>query len=78
MFTNSLFNSILDTLPVLLIKLFSVAFLLLHLAFSFVLIRQTKLMIKVLEAKISSTIYSISMIHFLFSLFVLAWAILFL
>jgi len=75
---NGLTTNIFSWLPMLLIKVFSVALLLLHLAFSYVLIRQTRLMIKVLEAKISSTIYTVVLIHFFFSLSVLILTILFL
>lgn len=63
--------------PMLLIKLITLVLLLLHLAFSVVLIRQTKLMISVVEAKISSTLYAISVIHFLSSVFVFIWVLLF-
>lgn len=64
--------------PFFLFKLFTVILLLLHLAFSAVLTRQTKLMTTVVEAKISPAIYAVSIIHFLVSLFVLIWAVLFL
>jgi hypothetical protein len=62
----------------LFLKIFLLMLLLLHIAFSLVLVRQTKLMIKVVEAEISPTIYFISVIHLLFSTFVLLWVIIFL
>lgn len=68
---------IFNTTPYFLIKLFAVILLLLHLTFSVVLIRQTKLMVGVLEAKISPTIYAISIVHFLVSLFTLVWTAIF-
>lgn len=66
-----------QVLPYILFKLFAIVLLLLHFAFSFVLIRQTKIMIHVVEAQISSAIYAIALFHFLSSLFVLIWAIIF-
>jgi len=70
--------SIIITAPWILFKFFAAAFLLLHIAFSVILLRQTKLMITVIEAKISPTIYAISLFHFLFSLFAFIWSIIFL
>lgn len=63
--------------PILIFKVFAGILLLLHLAFSIILVRQTKLMIRVIEAQISSVIYMISIIHLLFSFFVLVWVIVF-
>lgn len=51
--------------------------LLLHLVFSLILIKQTNVMNKVVEVNISPTIYAISIIHFLASLFVLLWLLVF-
>lgn len=75
---DELFSIIFSGAPYLLIKLLVIILLLLHLAFSAVLTRQTKLMITVIEANISPAIYAVSIIHLLASLFVLVWAILFL
>ncbi len=61
----------------LLLKSGIIILLLIHVLFSLVVVRQTKLMIKVVAAKISPSIYAISLIHLGVSLFVLAWAILF-
>ncbi|MCL4338430.1 hypothetical protein M1271_01940 [Patescibacteria group bacterium] len=63
--------------PAVFIKAVAVIILFLHLAFSVVVVRQTKLMTGVVEANISPAIYGIAIIHFLFSLFVFMWAILF-
>lgn len=75
---EQLIGFIFQKAPFIIIKLIAIVTMALHLAFSFVVIRQTKIMIKVLEAKISPAIYSISVLHFLFSLFVFIWVILFL
>lgn len=75
---EQLIINLLAVTPLLLIKLSAVTLLLFHLVFSFVLIRQTKIMIHVVEAQISPTLYAISIIHFLSSLFVLVWVIVFL
>jgi len=62
----------------IIVKIFVITLLILHLVFSFVLTRQTKLMIKVVEARVTPTIYAISVIHLLASLFITIWALLFL
>lgn len=59
---------LLQTAPIFLLKISVLMLLFLHLLFSIVLIKQTKIMIKVLEAQISPALYTISIIHFLFSL----------
>lgn len=69
--------NLLQTAPFLIIKIFAVVLLFLHLSFSFVLIRQTKIMTQVVEAQISPALYTISIIHFLASLFVFIWTIFF-
>lgn len=71
-------TSMLQIVPLLLLKLSVIILLLLHLLFSIVLIRQTKIMIHVVEVQISPAIYTISIIHSLSSLFVLVWVIVFL
>ncbi len=61
--------------PYLLIKIFAIISVLLHLAFSLCIVRQTKLMITMIEARVSSVIYLVAVIHLLYSIFVLIWAI---
>ena len=68
----------LQVLPYVFLKLFAIVLLFLHLAFSFVLIRQTKIMINVIEEQISPALYTISVIHFLSSLIILIWTLIFL
>lgn len=63
--------------PFIIFKILIIAMLLLHTAFSLILVRQTKLMISVIEEKVSSVIYAASMTHLLFSVFVVIWTILF-
>ncbi len=75
MITEEMLIQLLVSAPIILVKVFSIVLTIFHLAFSAVLVKQTKLMIAVLEAKISSTIYAVSIIHLLTSLFVLIWAI---
>ncbi len=71
------FASIIPFVPFYIFKILIIAGLLLHAGFSLVLVRQTKLMIAVVEAKISPFIYAIAIFHLLFSAGVLVWAILF-
>lgn len=78
MTTEQIIANILQTTPLFLFKAFAVMLLLLHLSFAFVLIRQTKMMTHVVEAQISPALYSISIIHFLSSFFVLVWTLIFL
>lgn len=72
------FLNILNSIPFLLFKPFIIVLLILHLLFSIVVVRQTKLMSKVVEAQISPAIYTISIIHLLYSVFLFIWVILFL
>jgi len=76
--SDELIFDLISRLPFVLIRIFTVIALLLHLFFSIIIVRQTKIMIKIVEAQISPTIYLISVIHFLISLTVFLWAILFL
>ena len=69
---------IIRQLPFILIRFFTVVLLLLHLLFSLIIVRQTSNMSKIVEAQISPTIYLLTVIHFLLSLGVLIWAVLFL
>lgn len=78
MTTEQIIADLLQTMPFIIIKIFAVALLLLHLAFSLVLMRQIKIMVHVVEAQISPALYSITIIHFLSSLFVFVWGIIFL
>lgn len=75
MITEEMLVQLLVSAPIILVKVFSIILTIFHLVFSAVLVKQTKLMIAVLEARISPAIYAISIIHFLASLFVLIWAI---
>ncbi len=75
MITEEMLIQLFMSAPIILIKVFSIVLMIFHLVFSAVLVKQTKVMIAVLEARISSTVYAISIIHFLASLFVLIWAI---
>ncbi len=70
--------NIIQATPFVLLKLFAIVLLFFHLAFSFVLMRQIKIMSHVVEAQISPALYTISILHFFSSLFVLVWVIIFL
>lgn len=71
-----IFN-LLSRLPFILIKIFTIILLLMHVLFSVIILRQTRIMSKIVEAQISPTIYLISIIHLLISISVLIWAFLF-
>ena len=71
-------NQLFTVLPLLLIKIFSVVLLGMHVLFSIILLRQIRLMTKVVEVKSSGIIFTIGVVHLLFSIFLLLWAILFL
>lgn len=75
---EQIFTSIVSSLPMFIIKLFAIALLILHLGFSIVIVRQTKLMIRVVEAQISPVIYMISVLHLISSVLLLVWVMLFL
>ena len=64
-------------LPAFIVKGFVVLFLILHLLFSIIVLRQTRLMNTVLEAKIAPGIYLFSLIHLLSSIFVFIWVIIY-
>ncbi len=72
-----LFNDFFGSLPFLLFKLFSIILSFIHIGFSLVLLKQVKLMTKVIEAKISPVIYMVALVHLFFSIFVFIWIILF-
>jgi len=76
--SDELLLDLIARLPIILIRFFTGALLLLHLFFSVIIIRQTKNMIKIVEAQISPTIILISVIHFLVSVVVFIWSLLFL
>ena len=78
MISQELISYIFTKAPFLIAKILVIILLLIHLVFSIVVVRQTKLMLKVVEAKISSAIYGIALLHLLASLFIFIWAILFL
>lgn len=69
--TDQFFSSLLLNAPIFVGKIFIVTLLFIHFLFSLLLIRQTKLMLNVVEAKISPIIRIISIFHALFSLYVL-------
>lgn len=50
----------------------------LYIAYAFIVYRQTLTMTKVVEADVSSTITLLSLIHFLSSIFLFIWTIIFL
>lgn len=67
----------LANLPTIIIRVFAIGILIMHIFFSIVIVRQTKIMTKIVEAKISPTIVLITSVHLLASFAVLAWAIIF-
>jgi hypothetical protein len=52
--------------------------LLMHVAFAVILLRQTRLMSKVIVTSASVFLFTISLIHFLASIFVVIWTIIYL
>jgi hypothetical protein len=75
---DQLVNIIQLMTPLFLVKLLAVTVLFLHLFLSLLLVRQTKIMIQVVEAQIAPTLYLVVIIHLVFSLFVLLWTVIFL
>lgn len=75
---DELLNQLITVLPLFLIKIFSVVLLGMHVLFSVILLRQIRLMTKVVEVKSSGIIFTIGVVHLLSSIFLLLWAILFL
>jgi hypothetical protein len=69
---------IIQSLYLVILKYLFILLLMVHLLFSFILVRQTQMMMRVVEAKISPIIFGISVMHAFFSFFVLIWAALFL
>ena len=78
MFSDELIFEFIRQLPFLLIKIFTVILLFMHVLLSVIIVRQTRNMIKIVEAQISPTVYLISLIHFTASIIVFGWAVLFL
>ena len=76
--TDEIINQLFTFLPLFLVKIFSVVLLGIHALFSVILLRQIRLMTKVVEVKSSSIIFTIGVVHLLSSIFLLLWAILFL
>lgn len=75
---NTIIDALISSGAFIVIKYISIILMILHVLFSLIVVRQTQMMTKVLEAKISPLILLISIIHLLASIFVLFWAILFL
>ena len=76
--TDEIINQLFTFLPLFLVKIFSVVLLGIHALFSVILLRQIRLMTKVVEVKSSGLIFTIGVVHLLSSIFLLLWAILFL
>lgn len=64
--------------PFGIIKIAILILLFLYLAFAFIVLRQTNLMSKVVEADVTPTIQLIALVHFLSAVFVFIWVIIFL
>lgn len=64
--------------PSSIVKFIALSFLVLHLLFSIIVLRQTQVMTRVVHAGISPLIFFLSLAHLLSSLFVFFWVILFL
>ncbi|OGG07905.1 hypothetical protein A3D05_03835 [Candidatus Gottesmanbacteria bacterium RIFCSPHIGHO2_02_FULL_40_24] len=77
MITDEVLNELIRVLPIILIKIFTVGLLALHLLFSLIIVRQARIMTKIIEAGISPVIVSISVFHFIISFLVLVWVMLF-
>jgi len=75
---DELILDLINRFPFILIRIFTVILLLMHILFSFIIVRQTKILSKIVEAQISPTIQLITVIHFLFSVAVLIFALFFL
>jgi len=57
------------------LKALFICLILVHLLFSLIIVRQTQMMVKMVEVKISSAVYLASVVHLLSSLFVLFWTV---
>ncbi|OGG00552.1 hypothetical protein A2153_02275 [Candidatus Gottesmanbacteria bacterium RBG_16_38_7b] len=74
---NELILDLINRLPFILIKVFTAILLLMHLLFSVIIVRQTRILSKIIEANISPTIQLISFLHLLASLIVLIFTVIF-
>lgn len=57
------------------LKVIFICLISVHLLFSLIIVRQTQMMVKMVEVKISSAVYLVSVVHLLSSLFVLFWTV---
>ena len=76
--SSDLILDLINRLPFILIRIFTVILLLMHLLFSVIIVRQTRILSTIIEAQISPTIQLISILHLLASLVVLIFAAIFL
>ncbi|OGG03945.1 hypothetical protein A2W14_05765 [Candidatus Gottesmanbacteria bacterium RBG_16_37_8] len=76
--TDEFILDLISKLPFILIRIFTVILLLMHLLFSVVIVRQTRILSKIVEAKFSPTIQLISVLHLMASLGVLLFTIIYL
>lgn len=68
--------ALLSSLSILsVVKPFILVILALHILFAIILVRQTNLMLEIVEARISTTIMTISVAHFLASVGVFLWVL---
>ncbi|MBI4067351.1 hypothetical protein HY407_03130 [Candidatus Gottesmanbacteria bacterium] len=75
---GELLRNILQESPFLLIKIPIIILLLLYISYTFIVMRQTSIMSKIVEIDVSQTVQLLSLIHFLTSLFLLVYALIFL
>ena len=66
----------LGSLPLMLIRIILILLLFMHVLFSAVIVKQTKIMTKIVEAKISPTITFVTLVHLFASIGVLVWTLL--
>jgi hypothetical protein len=71
-------STLFSGLTMMLFKTCMITVSLMYLAFAAVVLKQTKLMLKVIEANMSGIIYTIALLHLFASIFILIWAILYL
>ena len=76
--SSDLILDLINRLPFILIRIFTVILLLMHLLFSVIIVRQTRILSTIIEAQISPTIQLISILHLLASLVVLIFTVIFL
>lgn len=78
MFSDQMIFDLIKNLPFTLFRVFTVLLLLMHILFSFIIVRQTKIMSKIVEAQISPVVNFLTLVHFFISVAVSSWAVLFL